>query len=65
MLRHLRVEEKISPGDVERVFIDAFKQSVEVSDKPASETRSDAILGHLFAAACILLTGELTLDAFE
>ena len=65
VLRHLRVEEKISPGDVERVFIDAFKQSVEVSDKPAIETRSDAILAHQFAAACILLTGELTLDAFE
>jgi 2-methylcitrate dehydratase PrpD len=65
VLRRLRTEAAIVPEDVEQVIIETFRQSMDVSDKPIVASRSDAILSHQYAAACMLANGAVTLDDFE
>lgn len=65
VLLDLRARHEIAPGDIERVEIVTFRESVEVSDKPAVESRLDAILSHQYNAARALVDGSVTLAAYE
>ncbi len=52
-------------GDVESIELAAFRQSVEVSDRPEIRTRSEAILSHQYALALALTRERITLDDLD
>ena len=61
----LRRRHGIDPASVDRVDIRGFRQSIEVSDRPAVETRFDALMSHQFAAAAALARGRVGMDSLE
>ena len=55
----------LRPHDVESIELAAFRQSVEVSDRPEIRTRSEAILSHQYALALALTRERITLDDLD
>jgi len=64
-LLELRRVHEIQPCMVETVEIFAFRQSIEVSDRPRVTSRFDAIMSHQFGAAVALAKGWVGLDSLE
>ncbi|MBM3357620.1 MAG: MmgE/PrpD family protein [Betaproteobacteria bacterium] len=60
-LRTLRLHAR----DVESIELAAFRQSVEVSDRPEIRTRSGAILSHQYALALALTRERIALDDLD
>ena len=60
-LRSLRLR----ADDVESIELAAFRQSVEVSDRPEIRTRSEAILSHQYALALALTREKIALDDLD
>lgn len=52
-------------SDVESIELAAFRQSVEVSDRPQIRTRSEAILSHQYALALALTRERIALDDLD
>lgn len=61
----LRKRHGIDPSSIESVEIATFRESIEVSDRPAIASTSEAILSHQYVAARALLDGALTLEDFH
>jgi 2-methylcitrate dehydratase PrpD len=64
-LLDLRRVHDLQPCMIEKIEISAFRQSIEVSDRPRVENRFDAIMSHQFAAAVALAQGWVGLDSLE
>lgn len=64
-LSAMRERHRLDPNAIESVEIATFRESIEVSDKPAIASASDAILSHQYVAARMLLDGEVTLRDFD
>ena len=64
-LLDLRQLHDIRPCLIEKVEILAFRQSIEVSDRPKVASRFDAIMSHQFGAATALAKGWVGLDSLE
>lgn len=61
----LRKAHRIDPSAIDSVEIATFRESIEVSDRPAIASTSEAILSHQYVAARALLDGTLTLEDFH
>ena len=61
----LRKRHGIDPASIESVEIATFRESIEVSDRPAIASPSEAILSHQYVAARALHDGALTLEDFH
>ena len=55
----------VRAGDIESIELAAFRQSVEVSDRPQIRTRSEAILSHQYALALALTRERITLGDLD
>ncbi len=65
VLLELRRRHGIRPDQVREVCIAAFRQSVEVSDRPEVRSGFDAILSHQWAAALALGAGRVDLEGLS
>lgn len=60
MLKH---EHKIDPAAIRAVTIATFRQSIEVSDRPAINSPFDAVVSHQYAVALVLVKDRIELSA--
>jgi len=58
----LRRRHGIQPGDIDRVEIATFRQSIEVSSRPEVRSALDASFSHQFTVALALDQGQVALD---
>jgi len=65
LLLDLRRNHGINPSAIVDVEIHAFRQSIEVSDRPQVESRFDALMSHQFGAAVALAKGWVGLESLE
>lgn len=56
---------KLDPVQVKSIEISTFRQSIDVSDRPAPRSRAEAILSHQLAAAMALLGREILPRDFD
>lgn len=64
-LLDLRRDHGIDPSTIVDVEISAFRQSIEVSDRPQVESRFDALMSHQFGAAVALAKGWVGLESLD
>ncbi|GAA4341523.1 MmgE/PrpD family protein [Pigmentiphaga soli] len=61
----LRRNHCIDPAQIEDVEIATFRQSIEVSDRPALASAFDATVSHQYSVALALVRGAVPLDAIR
>jgi len=61
----LRTAHQLTAERIADIELAAFRQSIEVSDRPRWATRTEALLSHQFSLAAALSRGRLTFDELE
>ena len=59
----LKRQHDIDPAGIREVTIATFRQSIDVSDRPAINTPFDAVVSHQYAAALALVNEKIELSA--
>jgi 2-methylcitrate dehydratase PrpD len=61
----LSASHQLAAERIAGIELAAFRQSIEVSDRPCYATRTEALLSHQFSLAIALSRGRLTLDDLD